>query len=570
MPIADRGVGRVCALGGVAILATMAGCALRTAPVTAEDHQSPPAVSASSDERAVTHLLSRSTFGPRPGEAEQVARLGIKAFIDLQLHPERMDDSRLEARLATLPTLAASPRTLAEDYVKPADAERRRRVAERAAARSPSKEGGASAAAAPSTPRAPEPEVFKREREIQTDLFEQKILRAVYSERQLQEVLVDFWFNHFNVFIGKGPVRIYLADYEQSIIRPRVFGRFRDLLGAVAQSPAMLFYLDNWLSTDPGGPHPARRAEPGAVRPGMRSMASPPAKPPARPAPGRSGLNENYARELMELHTLGVDGGYTQRDVTEVARCFTGWTIAGPYNGGGFAFDPRRHDEGRKVVLGHVIKAGGGKSDGDAVLDILASQPATARFIATKLVRRLVADDPPPTLVDRAAARFRETGGDLREVVRTILLSREFTSPAAYRAKLKTPFEFVVSALRATHARIDHAAPAVNALRLLGMPVYGCLPPTGYADRADGWSTAGALLDRMSFATALSSNRLPGIVVDLPGLLGSTDPAVERTRMPRVLIGPYETRATSSVLERQTSLPEEAALALGSPEFQRR
>ncbi len=271
-----------------------------------------------------------------------------------------------------------------------------------------------------------------------------------------------------------------------------MLGTFRDLLGATAKSPAMQFYLDNWMSNT------------------------------------RKGLNENYGRELMELHTLGVDGGYTQKDVTEVARAFTGWTIEGPLQGGGgFVFNPRLHDMGEKVVLGHVIRAGGDQSDGEQVLDILARHPSTATFIATKLARRFVSDAPPKALVERAAARFRATDGDLREVLRTILTSREFLSPESFRAKAKTPFEFVVSAIRASSADVQDAMPLVRQLQQLGMPLYQCQPPTGYQDTADAWVNTGALVGRMNFAVALTERRLRGVVMasnDLPAMaLGGPD-----------------------------------------------
>jgi uncharacterized protein (DUF1800 family) len=312
---------------------------------------------------------------------------------------------------------------------------------------------------------------MKGERQVLAELTQQKVLRAAYSERQLEEVMVDFWFNHFNVFAGKGQTRLYLPEYEREAIRPHVFGTFRDLLGATAGSPAMLFYLDNWQSSAPEGSATAppdrmtdrARKRPGQFgRPGrMPRVAQPRATAaPEGAAPKRRprGLNENYARELMELHTLGVDGGYTQKDVQEIARAFTGWTIANPRQGGGFHFEPRLHDDGEKMVLGHRIEAGGGRKDGEQVLDILAAHPSTARFIAAKLARRFVADEPPAALVDRAAARFRSTGGDIREVVRTIVTSPEFFAPAAYRAKVKTPFEFVVSAVRATSAEVRTSA----------------------------------------------------------------------------------------------------------------
>jgi uncharacterized protein (DUF1800 family) len=289
-----------------------------------------------------------------------------------------------------------------------------------------------------------------------------------------------------------------------------VFGKFRDLLEADAKSPAMLFYLDNWMSADPHGPH-AQVPPPHVVRgPFGPMLVQPPPRMPAQNPNAPKGLNENYARELMELHTLGVDGGYTQHDVTEVARCFTGWTIDKPRAGGGFIFRPALHDEGQKIVLGHVIKAGGGQSDGERVLDILAKHPSTARFVATALVRRLVSDTPPLELVDRAAKRFQETDGDLREVTRTILTSPEFLAADAVNAKLKTPFEFLVSAMRATGADVQDALPLVRTLQQLGMPLYQCQPPTGYKDTADAWVNTGALVDRMNFAVRLANQRVNG------------------------------------------------------------
>jgi uncharacterized protein (DUF1800 family) len=282
----------------------------------------------------------------------------------------------------------------------------------------------------------------------------------------------------------------------------------------------MLFYLDNWMSADPNGPHAVARQNAGRPQFGRRRQMLPPMPRPQQQAPfdsqglaqGRQakkapkGLNENYARELMELHTLGVDGGYTQKDVTGVARAFTGWTIQNPRQGGGFRFEPRIHDQGQKVVLGHVIKAGGDESDGEQVLDMLATHPSTARFIATKLARRFVSDTPPPALVERAAKKFRDTNGDLREVVRTIITSPEFLAADARGAKVKTPFEFVVSALRTTGADVQNALPFVRALQQLGMPLYQCQPPTGYKDTADAWVNTGALVGRMNFALMLARN----------------------------------------------------------------
>jgi uncharacterized protein (DUF1800 family) len=421
-------------------------------------------------------------------------------------------------------------------------------------------------AADPNAARPPEAMAIQQKANaVVVELSEQKMLRAVYSERQLQEVLVDFWFNHFNVDARKGRDRFMLTEYERETIRPHVLGKFRDLLEATAKSPAMLFYLDNWQSADPNGPHP----DPAMLRRAARGPFSPPlVRPPAQQnRPARRGLNENYGRELMELHTLGVDSGYTQKDVTEVARAFTGWTIASPQQGGEFRFEPRIHDEGEKLVLGHRIKAGGGMSDGEQVLDILATHPSTARFISLELARRFVSDTPPPSLVDRAAARFRETGGDLREVTRTILTSPELLGADAYRAKVKSPLEFVVSALRATGADVSDATSLVRAMAQLGMPLYQCQPPTGYKDTSEAWTNTGALVNRMNFALQLSSGRMQGVRIRVDGVDG-VDSA--EASMVQTVLGDDVSAATSATIARATTAPQMMALALGSPEFQKR
>lgn len=525
------------------------------------------AVPSPPDDRTIAHVLNRLGFGPAPGDFERVRTIGLDAYIDRQLHPERLQDSGMAARLARLRTVTKSTRELADSYFLPAQMARRLRQQRRA---------GDPAMTPPDarSPAAPQPdqEAIRAERQVLVELSEQKILRAAYSERQLQEVMVDFWFNHFNVFAGKGQTRMYLTEYERDVIRPHALGRFRDLLGATAASPAMLFYLDNWQSAAPAGTAvPARRAPQsprrGMVRAGAagqppRTMADLP-----RTARNRSrGLNENYARELLELHTLGVDGGYTQADVQEVARAFTGWTIANPRQGGSFVFDPRLHDGGEKRVLGHTLPAGGGRRDGERVLDILAGHPSTARHIAAKLARRLVADRPPPALVDRAARRFLETGGDLREVVRTIVTSPEFFAPAARRAKIKSPFEFVVSAIRATAAEAANAAPLVQAVRELGMPLFMCQPPTGYGDTAESWVNTGALLNRMSFAVALAGGRIRGITVPMAGA-SSLSPARVLTR--EVLAGDVSA-ATAKTVAKAGTAAQAIALVLGSPDFQKR
>jgi uncharacterized protein (DUF1800 family) len=529
-----------------AVLCTLA-IALATSLVLSG---APAAPRISNDDRTIGHVLNRLGFGARPGDVERVRATGVERYIDEQLHPERIAEPDVERRLAGLTTLKMSSRQIAEQFEIPQIQARRAR---RAAAKSEDKDGDK-----PEAARRPDPEMQRRANGPLIELSEQKILRAVYSPRQLQEVLVDFWFNHFNVDARKGADRYMLTEYERDTIRPHVFGKFHDLLEATAKSPAMLFYLDNWMSADPNGPHPERRSRVGRGPFGRPFIVQPPPQLARQNPNAPKGLNENYGRELMELHTLGVDGGYSQKDVTEVARAFTGWTIQNPRMGGGYRFEPRLHDPGQKVVLGHVIKAGGDESDGRQVLDILSQHPATARFVATKLVRRFVNDIPPPDLVDRVAARFAETGGDLREVTRMIVTSPEFFSADAYRAKVKTPFEFIVSAVRATGAEVEDARPLVRQVQEQGMPLYQCQPPTGYKDTADGWINTGALVGRMNFALALASNKLRGIEVSQTPQSASD------------LISGELSESTRATIAKAAGAPQIAALTLGSPEFQRR
>jgi uncharacterized protein (DUF1800 family) len=523
-------------------------------------------IPADPDNKTIVHVLNRLGFGPSPGDVARVRRIGLEQYINQQLRPATLADADLPAHLAGLDTLTMTSRELAAKYFGPARMERRR-MQQRAAS------GTADGANPKRKRRSPEPmELMREQRRVFTDLAQQKIIRAVYSERQLNEVMVDFWFNHFNVFAGKGQTRTYLTEYERDAIRPNVLGRFRTLLGATSQSPAMLFYLDNWQSAAPEGaatsasiadrrrPNVLPRAAGRRGRVGMPLTLPRTATDVPRQNRRPRGLNENYARELMELHTLGVDGGYTQKDVQEVARAFTGWTIANPGQGGDFRFEARMHDDGEKVVLGHRLTAGGGRRDAEEVLDILAAHPSTARFIAMKLARRFVADDPPAALVDRAAARFTATRGDIREVVRTIVTSPEFFSHDSHRAKVKTPFEFVAASLRATSAELTDAMPLVQAMRDLGMPLYQCQPPTGYADRSEAWVNAGALLNRMNFAVALANGRLRGVSTALnPG-----DILVNE-----VLAGELAPSTRTTVAKAATA-SQAIALLLGSPEFQRR
>jgi uncharacterized protein (DUF1800 family) len=433
----------------------------------------------------------------------------------------------------------------------------------------------------------------KRPQRIVAELSMAKVTRAIYSERQLQQVMDDFWYNHFNVFAGKGEDRYYLTSYERDVIQPRTLGKFKDLLTATAKSPAMLFYLDNFLSADPRAAQ--RAAEERAIRQQMRygRLGGPwPPRPPVNPQAAKKnerGLNENYGRELMELHTLGVDGGYTQKDVTEVARCFTGWTIDKPRQYAEFKFDQKLHDPDPKLVLGKKIHAGGMK-DGEQVIDMLVHHPSTAKFISTKLARRFVSDNPPPALVERMAEAFQSSDGDIRAVMKAMIWSPEFWSREAYHAKIKTPFELVVSAARALGTDVDTPLPLVQWVGRIGEPLYQCQPPTGYSDKAETWVNTGALLNRLNYSLALAGNKMRGARTDVASLLGadsSADPKTALDRAVQVFLNGQAGPTTVETLEKQLDNPQVlqaklddprkqvdlgvvAGLVLGAPEFQRR
>jgi uncharacterized protein (DUF1800 family) len=553
-----------------AVIVTAFAVIPEVAPVARATIAEPPA------DKVLAHVLDRVTFGARSQDLAQVARIGIQTYVEQQLNPQRIDDTPLEARLDRFETLDLSTREIAERYAIPAQQAKRARARARAA--SPERPDQQTMPAGSTRLERRSREEIQRQRLVLSELTEQKLLRAIYSERQLQEVLVDFWFNHFNVFAGKGVDRILLTSYERDVIRPHVFGSFRELLGATAHSPAMLFYLDNWLSIDPDAAKemPERQNEM-SQRPrrfGFNPARGRQPRGPEDPAPRpqnlrRTGLNENYARELMELHTLGVDGGYTQQDIVQVAGVFTGWTIDQPRRGGEFRFDARLHDNREKVVLGHTIK-GQGEAEGERVLDILATHPSTAKFISTKLARRFVSDDPPASVVDRASRRFRETNGNLREVVRTILMSPEFLAPDAYRAKVKSPFEFVVSAIRATAAEVGQATSLARTLRELGMPLYMSQPPTGYPDKADAWVNTGALVARMNFAVALAGNQLAGVSLDPNAYNRRADTSPTLERLVDDWLRGDASPATLETMAKAPGVEQLVALAIGSPEFQRK
>jgi len=429
----------------------------------------------------------------------------------------------------------------------------------------------------------------RKPQRIVEELAMAKVTRAIYSQRQLQQIMDDFWFNHFNVFAGKGDDRWLLTSYERDVIQPHTLGKFKDLLTATAKSPAMLFYLDNFLSADP------RAADRAAAERAMRQQArwgrygQPWPAAPQQQKKNTRGLNENYGRELMELHTLGVDGGYTQKDVTEVARCFTGWSIEKPKQEATFKFDDRVHDPDPKIVLGKKIHAGGMR-DGEDVIDLLAHNPNTAKFISTKLARRFVSDSPPPALVARMAQTFQTSDGDIRAVMKTMIWSPEFWSRDAYRGKVKTPFELVVSTARALGTDVDTPMPLVQWAGRIGEPLYQCQPPTGYSDKADAWVNTGALLNRLNYSLALASNKVRGSRSDTPSLLGmdsSADAKAALDRAVQLFLGGQTGPMTVATLEKQLDSPQilqaklddpvkhvdlgvVAGLVLGAPEFQRR
>lgn len=559
--------------------------------VTAQ--QRAPQTKALNDEQRILHVLNRLGFGTRPGDVARVKAIGLDNYINQQLNPQKINDAVADAKIKDLLTLNMTTAQLYEKFPQPGQLlrqmERRGELpAELAAARENRVKAGAEPM--PTQPQAgetmemqanageakkdadasnenPNPRDNQKYRQalreyyqehglqlpqrISAELQASRILRAVYSERQLQEVMVDFWTNHFNVFVGKGADRWFLTAYDRDTIRPNTMGKFSDLLVATAQSPAMLFYLDNFQSVSPNAPavgagQRMRNQQRGGLFGGLigRNRDREGARqPPSNAQRQRRGINENYARELMELHTLGVDGGYTQKDVQEVARCFTGWTIFAPRGGGAaaqarlngpraemlrenagkFFFNPRTHDDREKIVLGHKIPAGGGINDGLTVLDMLAHSPATAKFVANKLVRHFVSDNPPAGLVDRVAAIFTKTDGDIREMLRTIFFSPEFNSAVAYRAKIKRPFELTISAIRTLGAETTGGPQLHQWIARMGEPLYGFQTPNGYSDLAESWVNTGGLLERFNFGLMLASNRIPGTRVDLKQFVSSGD-----------------------------------------------
>ncbi len=520
------------------------------AAVSASSTPERAAAAPATERRRAAHALDRLAFGPRPGDVDRVAALGVDRWIDEQLSPERIDDAEVERALDALPVTKMSIAEVRAAYPKPMEKKGKEK-----------KEKGDRAKGKADDPAAAD-EKKGKPGEITEQLAEAKLLRATMSRRQLEEVLTDFWFNRFNVFSGKGQDRWDLVTYERDAIRPHVFGKFRDLLGATAAHPAMLFYLDNWQSVADG-----TKKKGGA----------------------EGGLNENYGRELLELHTLGVDGGYTQDDVRNVARAFTGWTIAEPQGASTFLFRPKQHDEEPKTVLGKTI-ALGGQRDGEAVLDLVANHPSTAHSVALALARRFVSDDPPKALVDTLASTFTSTDGDLRAVYRKLFTSDAFWAEEAYDAKVKKPLDLAVSAIRAAGATYDGSPALVRRVAKLGEPLYGCPPPTGYKDTADVWVNAGSLVNRINFGLDLGAGRIRGVHVDATALAGGGGPEDASTTIDRIaaeLLDRPLSPATKSTIVAAVegtnphpksdyqdptppSAPKIIGLLVGSPEFQKR
>ncbi len=556
---------------------------------------------AESAERArAVHLLHRATYGPRPQNIEEVLTVGIADWLDLQLHPERIDDSALEPLMARVPVATMSLGELLGQYPPAQMLQSVRELVQ-------------SDSLAGSEQRRLRRELGQHSpRRILDGLATARITRAVHSERQLQEMMTTFWYDHFNVFWGKDATRFLVPDYERNAIRPHVFGKFEDMLLATAQHPAMLFYLDNFQSAAPDSSLRSRERRDNIAQRMRRMPARARARATQRMAEEqrqrrrRPGLNENYARELMELHTLGVDGGYTQADVINVARIFTGWTFGesgsrmqmrraqASYEDGRlvlpeidyaeayhFRFRSELHDAGEKTVMGHVFEAGGGREEGVELIRMLAHHPSTARHVATQLATRFVADQPSTTLVDHLAEVFLATDGDLREVTRALFTSDEFYDPAVVANRVKSPFLLVISTLRMTHGRTANARVLMDPLRALGEAPYLAEPPTGYPETSAQWASSGAMLSRMNFATSYATGDLRGVGPDgdrlfaeirrrggdgLAGLVASLLPGTDTSELMAVIQDELRTNPPES--ERESGV-RALSLILGSPEFQR-
>jgi uncharacterized protein (DUF1800 family) len=565
-----------------------------------------PITELTADEAAL-HALNRLAYGPRPGDVERIRQMGLEKWIDQQLHPDSIDDSALDHRLEAYPTLSMSSKKLLEEFPEPQEAAKRKGITKEEFKEQQQEKRRDAVALVKKTG---DDNLDKARKQLATIQGPQRIIaelsmakldRAVYSERQLEAVMEDSWFNHFNVFAGKGADRWLITAYVRDTIRPHTMGKFQDLLLATAKSPAMLFYLDNWLSADPAAF--VRMQQEAAMRHARYQGAfADGAAPTPGTFPGPSGvsqsnrpqqkkqdrgLNENYGREVMELHTVGVDGGYTQQDVVQMAECLTGWAVHEPRKDPEFFFDDRIHGHGKKVVMGRTFDYGGIR-DGEEALKMLANHQSTAKFISTELTRHFVSDNPPQSLIDRMAQNYEATDGDISSVLKTMIYSPEFWSKDAYRSKLKTPFELVASMARVLNADVSISLPLAQWVARMGEPLFQCQPPTGYSDKADTWVNTGALLNRLNFALAFSSDRMPGAQVNLHAMFGPEaigDPNRALSRAIDVFLGGQVTPGTRKTLESRMDDPQIlqarlddpiahvnegliAGLVLGAPEFQ--
>jgi len=512
---------------------------------------------------SVFHVLNRLAYGPRPGDVDRLAGTGVWKWIEAQLDAGPTDERALREREGGFDILRIPPDELARHYAS-LMRERRREKQEGQETRDDPR--GTGRTMGPDDPR-----------RLGGELQQLVVFRATLADNQLREVMVDFWANHFNIFLGKGADRYLLPSYIEETIRPRALGRFEDLLIATAQSPAMLFYLDNVRSVAPGAEPPRpmnrlgrRRAIAGMMAEEERRMRARQRMP--------NGINENYARELMELHTLGVDGGYTQADVIDVARIFTGWSMVGPEKGAGFEFRDWAHDYGQKYVLGERFPKGHGEDEGIRLLRLLANHPSTMHHVSAELCTRFVRDDPPDGCVDDAVRAWKASGGDMREVLRAIFASPDFWAAANVRSKVKTPLEFVASAVRAVGGEPDTLPALARAVGRLGEPLYQQATPQGYPESQEEWVNSGALLNRMNFAMDLAAGKVPGVALNLEQVSPVTDNYGQLLdRIDAVILGGTMSSRTRQVILDQlqdVGDPERArafaiGLALGGPEFQK-
>ena len=551
------------------------------------------------EDQAILHALNRLAYGPRPGDVEHIKQIGLEKWIDQQLDPASIDDSALDNRLQQYSTLSMSSQQLLNDFPPPAQAAKREGVTKDEYKQQMQQKRHESVAEMLPTGN----DNFDRANiqlarlvgpnRIIAELAMAKMDRAIYSDRQLEAIMEDFWFNHFNVYANKGADKWLLTSYVRDTIRPYTMDTFSDLLLATAKSPAMLFYLDNWLSADPAAVKQSQEQR--AIR-RQRYYTRVGMAPPygmqganGRPKQQDRGLNENYGREVMELHTIGVDAGYTQQDVINMAEILTGWTIRGPRKDADFFFNNRIHAEQKEVVMGHTFH-GGGMKEGEKALEMLAADPHTARHVSLELAEYFAADNPPPALVDRMANEWQSSGGDIRAILRTMIYSPEFWSKDAYRAKVKTPFELVASTARALNADVEVTLPLVQWVGRMGEPLFQCQPPTGYSDKSDMWVNSGALLNRLNFAIAFGTDHLAGAEVNLKDVFGAnaaSDPNAALSQALNVFLDGEVAPTTERVLEARLNDPRVlqarlddpvkhvnegliAGLVLGAPEFQRR